>query len=153
MEELSIDERDLFVGNVYKQLMEIESRLLPCGLHTIGEAPTAEEAVATLVNIASLEREQEGLRSLPGLLAESIGLTIEQIYDGNNKLHILLVPGDADSNQNFNDLNVLKKYIHTVEIPECKYTNINDIISRLKTAIGLTPSIINYIAINKNDSS
>jgi magnesium chelatase subunit H len=65
--------------------MEIESRLLPCGLHTIGEAPTAEEAVATLVNIASLEREQEGLRSLPGLLAESMGLTIEQIYDGNNK--------------------------------------------------------------------
>ncbi len=85
VEELSIDDRDLFVGNVYKQLMEIESRLLPCGLHTIGEAPTAEEAVATLVNIASLEREQEGLRSLPGLLAESIGLTIDQIYDGNNK--------------------------------------------------------------------
>jgi len=85
VEELSIDERDLLVGNVYKQLMEIESRLLPCGLHTIGEAPTAEEAVATLVNIASLEREQECLRSLPGLLAESIGLTIEQIYDGNNK--------------------------------------------------------------------
>jgi len=85
VEELSIDERDLFVGNIYKQLMEIESRLLPCGLHTIGEAPTAEEAVATLVNIASLEREQEGLRSLPGLLAESMGLNIEQIYDGNNK--------------------------------------------------------------------
>ena len=35
-EGLSIDERDLFVGNIYKQLMEIESRLLPCGLHTIG---------------------------------------------------------------------------------------------------------------------
>ena len=85
VEELSIEERDLFVGNIYKQLMEIESRLLPCGLHTIGEAPTAEEAVATLVNIASLEREQEGLRSLPGLLAESINLTIDKIYDGNNK--------------------------------------------------------------------
>ncbi|ABB50029.1 cobaltochelatase CobN subunit [Prochlorococcus marinus str. MIT 9312] len=85
IEELSLDERDLFVGNIYKQLMEIESRLLPCGLHTIGEAPTAEEAVATLVNIASLEREQEGLRSLPGLLAESLDLTIDQIYDGNNK--------------------------------------------------------------------
>jgi len=85
VEELSIDERDLFVGNIYKQLMEIESRLLPCGLHTIGEAPTAEEAVATLVNIASLEREQEGLRSLPGLLAESMNLTIDQIYNGNNK--------------------------------------------------------------------
>ena len=83
--DLSLDERDLFVGNVYKQLMEIESRLLPCGLHTIGEAPTAEEAVATLVNIASLEREQENLRSLPGLLAESINLKIDDIYKGNNK--------------------------------------------------------------------
>jgi len=29
--DLEIDERDLVVGNVYKQLMEIESRLLPCG--------------------------------------------------------------------------------------------------------------------------
>ena len=83
--ELNQEDRDLLVGNIYKQLMEIESRLLPCGLHTIGEAPTAEEAVATLVNIASLEREQENLRSLPGLLAESINLKIDDIYKGNNK--------------------------------------------------------------------
>ena len=82
--ELDLEARDLLVGNVYKQLMEIESRLLPCGLHTIGEAPTATEAVATLVNIASLEREEEGLRSLPGLLAESLGLNIEDIYKKNN---------------------------------------------------------------------
>merc|ERR1711937_319682 len=47
--------------------------------------PTAEEAVATLVNITSLEREQENLRSLPGLLAESINLKIDDIYKGNNK--------------------------------------------------------------------
>jgi magnesium chelatase subunit H len=51
---------------VYSQLMEIESRLLPCGLHTIGKPPTAEEAIATLVNIAALEREEEGLRSTAG---------------------------------------------------------------------------------------
>ena len=82
--EIDLEARDLLVGNVYKQLMEIESRLLPCGLHTIGEAPTATEAVATLVNIASLEREEEGLRSLPGLLAESLGLNIEDIYKKNN---------------------------------------------------------------------
>ena len=67
--ELEIDERDLVVGNVYKQLMEIESRLLPCGLHTIGKPATAEEAIATLVSIASIEREDDGIRSLPGLLA------------------------------------------------------------------------------------
>merc|ERR1711871_655791 len=66
------------------QLMEIESRLLPCGLHTIGKPPTAEEAIATLVNIAALERDEDGLRSLPGLLAESINRTIEEVYKGND---------------------------------------------------------------------
>ncbi|WP_320674572.1 magnesium chelatase subunit H [Prochlorococcus sp. MIT 1341] len=82
---LNQDQRDGVVGAVYSQLMEIESRLLPCGLHTIGKPPTAEEAVATLVSIASLEREEEGLRSLPGLLAEAIDRNIEDIFDGNNK--------------------------------------------------------------------
>ncbi len=82
---IELENRDAIVGSVYGQLMEIESRLLPCGLHTIGMPPTAEEAVATLVSIASLEREQEGLRSLPGLLAESVNRTIDDIYKGNNE--------------------------------------------------------------------
>lgn len=82
---LGKEERDAVVGAVYRQLMEIESRLLPCGLHTIGKPPTAEEAVATLVSIAALEREEENLRGLPGLLAESIGRTINSIYKGNDE--------------------------------------------------------------------
>ena len=82
---LDLEGRDALVGAVYRQLMEIESRLLPCGLHTIGKPPTAEEAVATLVNIAALEREEEGLRSLPGLLAEAMGRTIEDVYKGNDE--------------------------------------------------------------------
>ncbi len=82
---LEIDERDEVVGSIYKQLMEIESRLLPCGLHTIGKPPTAEEAIATLVSIASLEREEDGLRSLPGLLAEAVDRTIEDVFKGNDK--------------------------------------------------------------------
>ena len=82
--DLTLEDRDAIVGAIYRQLMEIESRLLPCGLHTIGKPPTAEEAIATLVSIAALEREEEGLRSLPGLLAESIGRKIEDIYKGND---------------------------------------------------------------------
>ena len=82
--DLTLEDRDNIVGAIYRQLMEIESRLLPCGLHTIGKPPTAEEAIATLVSIAALEREEEGLRSLPGLLAESIGRKIEEIYRGND---------------------------------------------------------------------
>ena len=81
---LDLDSRDSVVGSVYGQLMEIESRLLPCGLHTIGKPPTAEEAIATLVSISALEREDDGLRSLPSLLAESLGRDIEDIYKGNN---------------------------------------------------------------------
>ncbi len=81
---LDIESRDALVGSVYQKLMEIESRLLPCGLHTIGKPPTSEEAIATLVNIAALEREQEQIRSLPGLLAESVGRSIDEVYKGNN---------------------------------------------------------------------
>ena len=49
MKALNMDQRDSIIGNVYRKLMEIESRLLPCGLHVVGCPPTAEEAIATLV--------------------------------------------------------------------------------------------------------
>eukprot|EP00898_Chlorokybus_atmophyticus_P003968 jgi/Chlat1/4572/Chrsp29S04466 len=84
-DELSNDERDNVVGKVYIRLMEIESRLLPCGLHVIGEPPTAEEAVATLVNIAALDRDEEGIQGLPGILAASVGRNIEEIYRSTDK--------------------------------------------------------------------
>lgn len=65
--------------------MEIESRLLPCGLHTVGVPPTAAEAVATLVNIASLDRPEDGIKSLPRIAAESIGREIGEIYANADK--------------------------------------------------------------------
>ncbi|WP_413166417.1 magnesium chelatase subunit H [Capilliphycus salinus ALCB114379] len=82
--ELSAEERDNVVGQVYRRLMEIESRLLPCGLHIIGKPPTAEEAIATLVNIASLDREEDGLLSLPHIIANSINRDLEEIYRNND---------------------------------------------------------------------
>lgn len=81
---MDIDSRDQVVGKVYNQLMEIESRLLPCGLHTIGEPPTAEEAIATLVNIAGIDRPEDGIKSLPRQIAESVGRDIEEIYRNAN---------------------------------------------------------------------
>jgi len=77
--------RDNFIGSVYRRLMEIESRLLPCGLHVIGKPPTAEEAVATLVNIASLDREEDGLKSLMRIIAESIGRNMEEVYRNSDR--------------------------------------------------------------------
>lgn len=97
---LDLDQRDALVGAVYRQLMEIETRLLPCGLHTIGKPPTAEEAVATLVSIAALEREKEGLRSLPGLLANSLDRTIEDVFKGNDQG----ILADVELNRNINEV-------------------------------------------------
>ncbi|PSB53092.1 magnesium chelatase subunit H, partial [Chamaesiphon polymorphus] len=82
---MAIEQRDNIVGAVYRRLMEIESRLLPCGLHVVGKPPTAEEAIATLVNIASLDREEEGLKGLPRIIAESIGRNLEQVYQSNDR--------------------------------------------------------------------
>ena len=68
--------------------MEIESRLLPCGLHVVGEPPSAMEAIATLVNIAEIDRPdlEKPIRGLPGILARSIRRNVEQIYQANNKV-------------------------------------------------------------------
>ncbi|GMH20158.1 hypothetical protein Nepgr_021999 [Nepenthes gracilis] len=84
-QEISAKDRDLVVGKVYSKIMEIESRLLPCGLHVIGEPPSAMEAVATLVNIAALDRPEDGISSLPAILAETSGRDIEDVYRGNDK--------------------------------------------------------------------
>ena len=83
--DLSADARDLIVGKVYGKLMEIESRLLPCGLHVVGEPPSAEEAVATLVNIGSIDRPEQGLQGMPALLARAVGRDIESVYRGSDK--------------------------------------------------------------------
>lgn len=82
---MSQEDRDNIVGAVYSRLMEIESRLLPCGLHVVGKPPTAEEAIATLVNIASLDREEEGIKGLPSIIAEAIGRDLQQIYQNNDR--------------------------------------------------------------------
>jgi len=83
--ELTQDERDGIVGKIYIKLMEIESRLLPCGLHVIGKPPSAEEAIATLVNIAGLDREEDGIKSLQRIIAESIGRNIEEVYQNSDR--------------------------------------------------------------------
>ena len=78
------ENRDAIVGQIYAQIMQIESRLLPCGLHTVGVPPTAEEAIATLVNIAQLDRPEDGIEGLPRVIAASVGRDINDIYRGNN---------------------------------------------------------------------
>ncbi|CDF41351.1 magnesium chelatase subunit H [Chondrus crispus] len=85
---MDMETRDLLVGKIYKKLIEIESRLLPSGLHTIGKPPTAQEATATLVSIASLDRldakAEISVKSLPRVMAESIGRDIDEVYKNSD---------------------------------------------------------------------
>ncbi|MGI0488841.1 magnesium chelatase subunit H [Pantanalinema rosaneae CENA516] len=96
--DMSLEERDAIVGKVYIKLMEIESRLLPCGLHVIGKPPSAEEAIATLVNIAGLDREEEGILSLQRIIANSLSRNIDEIYQNSDR-------GVLDDVQLLNDIN------------------------------------------------
>ncbi len=96
--EMAPTDRDMLVGKVYIRLMEIESRLLPCGLHVVGKPPTAEEAIATLVNIAGLDRPEDEMKSLPRIIAESRDRNIEQIYQSSDR-------GNLDDVQLLYDIN------------------------------------------------
>lgn len=87
--DMDPESRDILVGRIYKKLIEIESRLLPSGLHTIGKPPTSQEAIATLVSIASLDRVdgkgELSAKSLPRVIAESIGRDIDEVYTNSDR--------------------------------------------------------------------
>jgi len=83
--DVDLERRDTIVGMVYQRLMEIESRLLPMGLHTVGVPPTAEEAIATLVSIAEIDRPEDEILGLPRILANAEGRKLEEIYRNANE--------------------------------------------------------------------
>ncbi|HEV2836994.1 MAG TPA: cobaltochelatase subunit CobN [Pyrinomonadaceae bacterium] len=63
-------ERDARVFALYEQLIEIEQRLIPTGLHIFGRASSAGEQVDLFKMIASFDRPELGVRALP---AELVG--------------------------------------------------------------------------------
>ena len=80
----SAERRDDIMGKVYAQIMHILSRLLPCSLHAVGVPPGVGEAVATLVNMTQLDRPEDGIDSLPRVIASSIGREIKEVTSGSN---------------------------------------------------------------------
>src|SRR5215213_3497678 len=65
----SID-RDARVFALYEQLLEIEQRLIPTGLHVFGRPSSAGEKTDLLKMIASFDRPEAGVRALPEALVE-----------------------------------------------------------------------------------
>jgi magnesium chelatase subunit H len=67
-------ERDARVFALYQQLLEIEQRLIPTGLHIFGRPSSSGEKTDLLKMIASFDRPEAGVQALPEpLLDEAIG--------------------------------------------------------------------------------
>lgn len=71
---LSPDERDRAVLQLYEQLLEIEQRLIPTGMHVFGRPPDVRQMSDMLRMVASFDRPEIGARSLTGLIAAGLGL-------------------------------------------------------------------------------
>jgi magnesium chelatase subunit H len=78
------DERDARVLKLYEQVLEIEQRLIPTGLHVFGQAPESGELQALLEVVASFDRFDPDphagaadsgptVRALTGLIARGLG--------------------------------------------------------------------------------
>ena len=68
------EERDRIVFGLYEQLLEIEQRLIPTGMHVFGRPPDSNAMADMLRMVASFDRPEAGTRSLPDLVAEGLGL-------------------------------------------------------------------------------
>src|SRR6185369_3983052 len=66
-------ERDARVLELYEQLLEIEQRLIPTGLHVFGRPGSMHERTDLLKTVASFDRAEVGTRALTDLIAEGLG--------------------------------------------------------------------------------
>lgn len=67
---ISKDERDAKVFALYEQLVEVEQRLIPTGLHVFGRPSSAGEKTDLLKMIASFDRPEAGVHALPEALVD-----------------------------------------------------------------------------------
>src|SRR5438105_4064945 len=67
-------ERDARVMRLYEQLVEIEHRLIPTGLHVFGRASELQEKADLLRMVASFDRPEQGARALQRLVADALGV-------------------------------------------------------------------------------
>ena len=67
-------ERYARVMRLHEQLVEIEQRLIPTGLHVFGRASELQEKADLLRMVASFDRPEHGARALPTLVAEALGI-------------------------------------------------------------------------------
>ncbi|MZP29329.1 magnesium chelatase subunit H [Heliobacterium undosum] len=68
-----------FIGKLYVYLTDLENRLIPTGLHILGEAPHAQTLGDYLSAISYFDRPEKGIRSLAGLASEAMGIPFSDL--------------------------------------------------------------------------
>src|SRR5712664_130563 len=86
--------RDQRVLRLYEQLVEIEQRLIPTGLHVFGRPAELKEKADLLRMVASFDRPELGTLALPKLIAEALGI---------NSYDALLQEGSASETKDLID--------------------------------------------------
>ena len=89
-------ERDACVMRLYEQLLEIEQRLIPTGLHVFGRAAELREKADLLRMVASFDRPEQGSHALPGLVAEALRI--------ENYEELLRDPSSSETKEVIDDL-------------------------------------------------
>src|SRR5881227_3846068 len=74
-------ERDARIAQISEQLIEIEQRLIPTGLHVFGRAAELKEKADLLRMVASFDRPELDARALPKLVANGLGLDSEVLNE------------------------------------------------------------------------
>ena len=69
--------RDARVLELYEELLEIEQRLIPTGLHILGQPSGRSEKTDLLKMIAAFDRPESMATALPDLVAQGLGLSSE----------------------------------------------------------------------------
>src|SRR5258708_28239778 len=68
------NDRDGGVMRIYEQLVEIEERLIPTGLHVFGRPAEHKKKADLLRMVASFDRPEHGALALPKLIAEALDI-------------------------------------------------------------------------------
>ena len=87
MSHKKAQERDAQVFALYEQLLEIEQRLIPTGLHVFGRPSSFGEKTDLLKMIASFDRPEVGVRALPeDVIDEAVREYVENGVEGGVRL-------------------------------------------------------------------
>lgn len=73
-DQLTNAERDKKVLALYEELLEVEQRLIPTGLHIFGRAEAGDRQADMLRMVASFDRPEYGARALPDLICTGLAL-------------------------------------------------------------------------------